>query len=177
MKPSIKHYYMQFVRRRSIVAFAIGAALFSSTFILGVAAFAQQKEQPPVAATLSNSTVRSVESSNETELVNKRVVPILSENGQFTFIPAQINKSDLRNNLHYPAQALTEGREGQVDVVVYLNAEGGVMGINFAHDVQISENEFAAAAFDAVKKCRFTPAYRDNKPVNSIVQIPVRFVQ
>ena len=101
----------------------------------------------------------------------------VAENTQSTYVPARIsNKSDLRKHLEYPKDALAVHKEGQVVVVVYLNAEGEIMTMNYEDNALTNDNAFAAAAFEAVKKCSFTPALRNNKPVNSIVKIQVRFV-
>ena len=126
-------------------------------------------EQPVAALTQSSHEVNAAP--------QERTQTPSPENTQSTFIPAKItNKYVLRSLLQYPQGALRQGKEGQVDVFVYLNADGTITSMNFSSDVQSVENEFAAAAFDAVKKCRFTPALRNNNPVSSVVKISVRFI-
>ncbi len=159
------------------------AAFFAASSFLGVhsSVVAQEAESSkhsgntslPLAA-YSNNAPRA--NSESTAPVQQKA--ILPESTQYTYVPASINKTDLTKHLQYPMPALLQGREAQIDVIAYLNAEGSIMSLNFVKDASnIEENEFTLAAFDAVKKCRFTPAYRDNKPVNSIVKIPIRFVQ
>ncbi len=97
-------------------------------------------------------------------------------NTQYSYTPAKYDAKELREHLRFPANALKEGKRGRVDVVVYLSAEGTITHVNYIGEESHAPNDFARSACDAVKKCTFTPALRNNKPVHSVVVIPVRFI-
>jgi TonB family protein len=133
----------------------------------------QSKTNDAVAAIIVEKSVETT--AAPTTIRSAEIV----ENTQSSYVQARINnKSELRRHLEYPKEALKAHKEGQVAVIVYLNAEGEIMTMNYESNAQANDpdNVFAAAAFEAVKKCSFTPALRNNKPVNSIVKIQVSFV-
>ncbi len=164
------------IRRSFGVRFLVEAVLI---FVAALAipqrstAQEQSKTGDAVAAVIVE---KSVETTATPATMRLAEVP---ENTQSTYIPARINnKADLHKNLEYPKDALAAQKEGQVIVVVYLNAEGQIMTINYEGNALTNDNDnvFAAAAFEAVKKCSFSPALRNNKPVNSIVKIQIRYI-
>jgi TonB family protein len=178
MKPAKNLRSLRSFAQTILVRAFVGVAVFGSSLV-ATPMFAQQSTTPEGKTVPTVASLKSEErvSEEQAELVQKRTIAIAPENTQYTYVPAQINKSDLRAYLQYPQEALATGKEGQVDVIAYLNADGQIMSLNFFGEAQTTENVFVAAAFNAVKKCRFTPAFRDNKPVNSVVKIPIRFVQ
>jgi TonB family protein len=192
MKPTVCSSHLFVVSRSATTLFT--KTLLRKTFtktLFGVAAFvvvfgttnsfaqhqanSSSQEQKK---TVSEQTVAALpQALHEVNSTQERTQAQSQDNTQSTFVPAKItNKYVLRSHLQYPPDALRQGKEGHVDVFVYLNADGTISSMNFSSDVQSAENEFAAAAFDAVKKCRFTPALRNNTPVSSVVKISVRFV-
>lgn len=73
----------------------------------------------------------------------------------------------------YPAEAVTRKLDGKVVLVLDLDAEGAVTGVN----VERSEpaGVFDAAAVEAAWKWRFEPARERGKAVASKVRVPVTF--
>lgn len=106
-----------------------------------------------------------------------RLSDLMSEsNTQYTYTPAKYDAKELSAQLHYPQNALSDGKSGKVNIVVYLNAEGKITRMNYIGEPQEGYTPFVRSAFDAVSKCAFTPALRNNKPVHSVVVIPIRFI-
>jgi protein TonB len=72
----------------------------------------------------------------------------------------------------YPALARERGLEGDATLLVYVRADGKVVGTKpLASDAR----EFAHAAAVAIRATRFGPGTRRHEPVNSTVTIQVRF--
>ena len=81
--------------------------------------------------------------------------------------------SRITNPPAYPADALQEGKEGTVVLVVDINAQGAVTGAKVARssgDVRLDQ-----AALSAVPKWKFNPAMENGKPVAGQVRVPVEF--
>lgn len=142
------------------------------------------KEQSPTAITpLTTHTSVRAETVDEPEAVKPeslqyiRLSDLTGENNtQYTYTPAKYDPKELSAQLHYPKSALSEGKSGKVDIVVYLNAEGKITRMNYIGEAQGGYTPFVRSAFDAVSKCAFTPALRNSKPVHSVIVIPIRFV-
>jgi protein TonB len=72
----------------------------------------------------------------------------------------------------YPAEAREQGLEGNATLLVYVRADGKVMGTK---PVGSDGREFARAAALAIRATPFGPGTRRHEPVNSTVTIRVRF--
>jgi TonB family protein len=72
----------------------------------------------------------------------------------------------------YPALLRERGLEGDATLLVYVRADGKVVGTKpLASDAR----EFAHAAAAAIRATPFGPGTRRHEPVNSTVTIQVRF--
>lgn len=72
----------------------------------------------------------------------------------------------------YPEHARAQGLEGNATLLVYVRADGRVVG---AKPLAETPREFAVAAASAIRATPFGPATRRREPVNSTVTILVRF--
>jgi protein TonB len=72
----------------------------------------------------------------------------------------------------YPALAREQGLEGDATLLVYVRADGKVVGTKPLAD---GSREFAHAAAVAIRATPFGPGTRRHEPVNSTVTILVRF--
>jgi protein TonB len=72
----------------------------------------------------------------------------------------------------YPAEARAQGLEGDATLLVYVRADGKVVGTK---PVATTPRAFAVAAASAIRATPFGPATRRREPVNSTVTILVRF--
>lgn len=75
-------------------------------------------------------------------------------------------------NVVYPVSAKDAGIEGKVFVKVIIDEEGNVTETSILKSVNADCDK---AAMDAIKKTKFTPGIKDNKPVKAEVVIPVMF--
>jgi TonB family protein len=73
----------------------------------------------------------------------------------------------------YPADALSRKQDGKVLLIVDVGADGSVTKAQV--DTSDPPTVFDAAALEAVKKWKFTPAMEQGKAVPGRVQIPVTF--
>lgn len=73
----------------------------------------------------------------------------------------------------YPHLARRYGREGRVTVRLSIDGTGRLSGIEVLEDPGFG---FAAAAVDALKKSRFSPAASGGRPVSSRAILSIRFV-
>lgn len=73
----------------------------------------------------------------------------------------------------YPAEALSRKQNGKVVLIVDVGADGSVTKAQV--DASNPPTMFDAAALEAVKKWKFTPAVEKGKAVPGRVQIPVTF--
>ena len=78
----------------------------------------------------------------------------------------------IMNNVVYPESAKEEGVQGKVIVKLIVDEKGKVSSTEV---VQSVNEELDKAAMDAIKKTKFTPAMKDNKPVKCEIAIPVMF--
>jgi protein TonB len=73
----------------------------------------------------------------------------------------------------YPLSARRLGKEGQVELLFVVNAQGDV------ENVMVVDSEprdvFDEAAVKTIKKWKFKPARKNNKPVSCRVEIPLTF--
>jgi TonB family protein len=72
----------------------------------------------------------------------------------------------------YPAHAREQGLEGDATLLVYVRADGKVVGTK---PLVSDGREFAHAAALAIRATPFGPGTRRHEPVNSTVTIQVRF--
>ena len=75
-------------------------------------------------------------------------------------------------NLVYPISAKEAGIEGKVFVRVIIDETGTVTETSILKSVS---EDCDKAAMDAIKKTKFTPGIKDNKPVKAEVTIPIMF--
>ena len=75
-------------------------------------------------------------------------------------------------NVVYPASAKEAGIEGKVLVKTIIDEKGNVVETEILESVSADCDK---AAMDAIKKTKFTPGIKDNKPVKAEVVIPVMF--
>ncbi len=75
-------------------------------------------------------------------------------------------------NLIYPQSAKDAGIEGKVFVKAIIDEQGNVTETSILKSVN---EDCDKAAMDAIKKTKFTPGIKDNKPVKAEVTIPVMF--
>jgi protein TonB len=72
----------------------------------------------------------------------------------------------------YPSRARERGKEGDATLLVYVQADGRVVGTK---PLASDGREFAVAAAAAIRATPFGPGTRRSEPVNSTVTIQVRF--
>jgi TonB family protein len=72
----------------------------------------------------------------------------------------------------YPPEARAQGLEGDATLLVYVRADGRVVGTK---PVAEAPRALALAAATAIRATPFGPATRRREPVNSTVTILVRF--
>jgi len=99
--------------------------------------------------------------------------PVLGE-GDPSVIPAMRDPSDTAPGPQYPADLVKAGREGDVQLLVYVEADGNVAAIGVTRSSGVPE--FDLAAQQAVRQWKFRPATRDGVPVANAVPIRIRFV-
>lgn len=75
-------------------------------------------------------------------------------------------------NVVYPILAKEAGIEGKVMVKTIIDEKGNVLETEILERVNADCDK---AAMDAIKKTKFTPGIKDNKPVKAVVKIPVMF--
>ena len=73
----------------------------------------------------------------------------------------------------YPKSLKEEGIEGEVMLMITIDEKGQVVEVTVKHsDHQL----FSQAAVEAIKKCLFTPATKNGKPVIVKIDIPIKFI-
>ena len=90
--------------------------------------------------------------------------------GQRTFIeklPAVMKKAAPK----YPIEARRDGIEGTVMVLALVGRDGSVEEVRIKHSIPVLD----AAALEAVRRWKFTPAMTAGKPVAVWVGVPVKF--
>jgi periplasmic protein TonB len=75
-------------------------------------------------------------------------------------------------NVVYPVSAKDAGVEGKVLVKAIIDENGYVTETSILKSVN---DDCDNAAMDAIKKTKFTPGIKDDKPVKAEVTIPVMF--
>ena len=78
----------------------------------------------------------------------------------------------IMKNVVYPESAKEEGIQGKVYVKLIVDENGDV---SFTEVLKGVNEDLDKAAVDAIKKTKFIPAMKDNKPVKCEVAIPVMF--
>jgi protein TonB len=73
----------------------------------------------------------------------------------------------------YPSQSRRIGEEGRVLLRVLVSDKGDAAGVEV--DSGSGSERLDQAALNAVKKWRFIPAKRDNKPISAYVIVPIKF--
>jgi len=76
--------------------------------------------------------------------------------------------------LMYPHEAEEQGWEGTVRLKVHISAYGDIGEVIVVHSS--GHDILDDAAVDMIKKASFTPARRGDKPVDSWVMVPYRFI-
>jgi protein TonB len=79
---------------------------------------------------------------------------------------------DMVKNVIYPTSAKESGIEGKVFVKAIIDEKGNVIETSILKSVS---DDCDKAAMDAIKKTKFTPGIKDNKPVKAEVTIPIMF--
>jgi protein TonB len=75
-------------------------------------------------------------------------------------------------NVVYPKVAKEAGIEGKVLIKAIVDEKGNVIKTEVEKSVNKDLDE---AAIDAVKKTKFTPALKDDKPIETTITIPIMF--
>ena len=75
-------------------------------------------------------------------------------------------------NVVYPVSAKEAGIQGKVLVKTIIDEKGNVVETEVVKSVNVDCDK---AAMDAIKKTKFTPGIKDNKPVKAVVVIPIMF--
>jgi TonB family protein len=75
-------------------------------------------------------------------------------------------------NVVYPVSAKEAGIEGKVLVKTIIDEKGNVVETEILESVNADCDK---AAMDAIKKTKFIPGIKDDKPVKAEVTIPVMF--
>ena len=75
-------------------------------------------------------------------------------------------------NVVYPTSAKDAGIQGKVLVKTIIDEKGNVIKTSILKSVNADCDK---AAVDAIKKTKFTPGIKDNKPVKAEVVIPIMF--
>jgi TonB family protein len=92
------------------------------------------------------------------------------------FIPVDdMPKCDLQGLsklVKYPEKARKAGKEGKVMCRALIGKDGKVKKVNIEYS---DDKIFDKAAKDAVKKAKFTPAKKNDKPVEAWVTLPINF--
>lgn len=78
----------------------------------------------------------------------------------------------IMKNVVYPESAKEEGIQGKVIVKLIVDEKGNVSSTEV---VQSVNKELDKAAVTAIKKTKFNPAMKGNKPVKCEIAIPVQF--
>lgn len=72
----------------------------------------------------------------------------------------------------YPWISKNRGEEGSVDLILHIDAQGNLMNVEV---VRATNDFFADAAIEAMKKSTFMPAQKDGRPIASRATMPIRF--
>jgi protein TonB len=75
----------------------------------------------------------------------------------------------------YPPVLWDQGVEGETEVLVEVSEVGDIVNTSVAQTSGYAE--FDSAALEGVRRLRFTPGKRGDKPVAMRVRIPVRFAR
>ena len=75
-------------------------------------------------------------------------------------------------NVVYPVSAKEAGIQGKVLVKTIIDEKGNVVETEIIESVNADCDK---AAMDAIKKTKFTPGIKNNKPVKAEVTIPIMF--
>lgn len=79
---------------------------------------------------------------------------------------------EMIKNVVYPQTAKDAGIEGKVFVKAIIDEQGNVTETSIIKSVN---EDCDKAAMDAIKKTKFIPGTKDNKPVKAEVVIPIMF--
>ncbi|MDH5491771.1 MAG: TonB family protein, partial [Myxococcales bacterium] len=77
-----------------------------------------------------------------------------------------------RVEARYPPAALEEGREGTLQLLITVEADGGVGEVRVLSPLA---PDLEAAAIEAVRRWRFRPAMREGRPIASRIRVPFVF--
>ena len=79
---------------------------------------------------------------------------------------------EMIKNVVYPISAKEAGIQGKVLVKTIIDENGNVTETSILKSVN---EDCDKAAMDAIKKTKFTPGTKDNKPVKTEITIPIMF--
>jgi periplasmic protein TonB len=100
-------------------------------------------------------------------------VNIFAQEGNLDKFPEPIGGIEaMIKNVVFPVSAKEAGIEGKVLVKTIIDEKGNVVETEV---VKSFNADCDKAAVDAIKKTKFTPGIKDNKPVKAEVVIPVMF--
>lgn len=98
---------------------------------------------------------------------------ILAQEDKVDVMPEPVGGLEqMIKNVVYPQTAKDAGIEGKVFVKVIIDENGNVTETSIIKSVN---EDCDKAAMDAIKKTKFTPGIKDNKPVKTEVTIPIMF--
>jgi outer membrane biosynthesis protein TonB len=182
LRPTARRFAYAVRTIRTVSSFCLIAAFVLVVVAICVApAYAQQPSTSPNVQT-HNEAVPS-----ELAELTKPTNTALSAQGesqkklasQWSYVPATINMQELRRHLKYPARALDENVSASFTLLIYLNEKGGIETINvemLSQPRDFATEELLRAACAAVKQCTFTPAYRNDEAVVSVLALPLKFL-
>ena len=150
---------------KTFSALVIGVVLSSGSI------FAQTNA--PVNTSTNGADKNSINEATESFVSAAELVQ-----NEVNFTPARVDVGAIKKSVQYPESALKNNVTGRFDLIIYVNNTGDVNTVNFVTDrpENNSMNAIIAAACEAVKKSRFTPATLNNKAISSTVRIPFSFI-
>jgi protein TonB len=91
-----------------------------------------------------------------------------------TNIGSSVDPSSRANNPpNYPREALRQGIEGTVVLLISIDAQGNVLDIKVERSSR--NRDMDREAVQAARRWRFNPAVENGRPVASTVRVPVDF--
>jgi protein TonB len=91
-----------------------------------------------------------------------------------TNIGSSVDPSSRANNPpNYPREALRQGIEGTVVLLISIDAQGNVLDIKVERSSH--NRDMDREAVQAARRWRFNPAVENGQPVASTVRVPVDF--
>ena len=101
--------------------------------------------------------------------------PHREQDDNFEFVPdvlPTVDEEGLRRIVEYPLIAKRLGKSGKVVVAVLVDVQGRAAAVSIASS---TDEMFNQAALDAVARAAFKPAYRNGRPVQFRLYVPIEF--